>query len=127
MKKKKTKTEGLVAPQTDITEAKELNNVIVPIRPIIKEIDDGVFHTGDKLLYSTPPDVEWNCCCIKGDKDLCVFLFKCGISSAVLGFCMLMLINDNKDGFYISTISLILGGVMGSNTDTKKKDATKKT
>ena len=113
--------------KTDITEAKELNNVIVPIRPTIKEIDDGVFHTGDKLLYSTPPDVEWNCCCIKGDKDLCVFLFKCGISSAVLGFCMLMLMNDNKDGFYISTISLILGGVMGSNTDTKKKDATKKT
>ena len=43
-------------------------------------------------------------------------------SSAVLGFCMVMLMNGNNDGFYISTISLILGGVMGSNTTTEKKN-----
>ena len=85
--------------------------------PNIKQLEEGIYHNGKTLLYEA--DEEWNCCCIKGDKDLCVFLFKCGISSAVLGFCMFMLINNNKDGFYISTISLILGGVMGSNTTTK--------
>lgn len=113
--------------KNDITEGKELTNVIVPIRPVIKKIDDGVYHDGDKVLYDTPPDTKWDCCCVSGDKDLCVFLFKCGISSAVLGFCMVMLMNDSKDGFYISTISLILGGVMGSsNTTTKEIDNTPK-
>lgn len=111
----------------DITEGKELTNVIVPIRPSIKKIDEGIYHDGDKVLYDTPPDTKWDCCCVSGDKDLCVFLFKCGISSAVLGFCMIMLMNDSKDGFYISTISLILGGVMGSsNTTTKEIDTTTK-
>ena len=83
----------------------------IELKPIIK-IDDGIIHNGETYLYK--PDTEWNCGCLSGDKDLCVFLFKCGISSAVLGFCMVMLMNDNKDGFYISTISLILGGVMGN-------------
>ena len=91
----------------------------IELKPIIK-IDDGIIHNGETYLYK--PDTEWNCGCLSGDKDLCVFLFKCGISSAVLGFCMVMLMNDNKDGFYISTISLILGGVMGSNTTTEKKN-----
>ena len=96
----------------------------IELKPI-KKITDGIIHDGDKFLYK--PDEEWSCCCVKGDKDLCVFLFKCGISSAVLGFCMVMLMNNNKDGFYISTISLILGGVMGgSNTTSEKKTTDKK-
>lgn len=109
--------------KTDITEQKEIVNIELPS---IKKLEEGIYHTGDKILYETPPDVEWNCCCIKGDKDLCVFLFKCGIMSAVLGFCFIQLVNNNNDGFYISTISLILGGVMGGNTPTKEKDEKKK-
>jgi len=105
---------------------KETKIEIPPKLPTIKKLEEGVYHAGDKILYDTPPDTEWNCCCISGDKDLCVFLFKCGISSAVLGFCMIMLMNNSKDGFYISTISLILGGVMGSNTTTKEIDTSKK-
>jgi len=119
--------------KTDITEQKEMGNIELStiknsiLNPTtIKKLEEGVYHTGDKILYETPPDVEWNCCCIKGDKDLCVFLFKCGIMSAVLGFCFIQLVNNNNDGFYISTISLILGGVMGGNTTTKDKDEKKK-
>ena len=92
----------------------------------LKKLEEGVYHTGDKVLYEAPPDEEWNCCCIKGDKELCVFLFKCGIMSAVLGFCFVMLVNDNKDAFYISTISLILGGVMGGSTSTNDSKEEKK-
>jgi len=108
---------------------KPKDSVIIPIeKPVsLKKLEDGVYHTGDKVLYEAAPDEEWNCCCIKGDKELCVFLFKCGIMSAVLGFCFVMLVNDNKDGFYISTISLILGGVMGGSTSTNdSKDEKKK-
>lgn len=91
----------------------------------LKKLEEGVYHDGEKVLYDTPPDVEWNCLCIKGDKELCVFLFKCGIMSAVLGFCMVMLINGNSDGFYISTLSLILGGVMGGTESAKKQEEKK--
>ena len=40
--------------------------------------------------------------------------------SSVLAFCMAMLMNGNNDGFYISTLSLILGGAMSSENTTKE-------
>ena len=96
----------------------------IELKPI-KHIENGIIHNGERFLYK--PDVEWNCCCIKSDKELCQFLFKCGIMSAVLGFCFIMLVNNKNDGFYISTISLILGGVMGSSSSqTEKKESSNK-
>jgi hypothetical protein len=102
--------------KNNIKKIDEKKNIINDNKKIIelKQLEEGVYHDGEKVLYDTPPDREWNCLCMKGDKELCVFLFKCGIMSSVLGFCMIMLMNNNKDGFYISTLSLILGGVMGS-------------
>ena len=76
----------------------------IELKPIVK-IDDGIIHNGETYLYK--PDTEWNCGCLSGDKDLCVFLFKCGISSAVLGFWRGRGRNDNKDGGESSTISII--------------------
>ena len=58
--------------------------------------------------------------------SLIVFIFKCLISGAVLGFCMFMLIRKSTDGFYISTISLILGGVMGSQNSTADNNSKNK-
>jgi len=89
----------------------------------LKKLEEGVFHDGEKALYTTPPDVEWNCCCIKGDKELCVFIFKCGVMSSVLAFCFFMLINGKSGSeFYVSTLSLILGGVMSGTDTTEKKE-----
>jgi len=90
----------------------------------LKQLEEGKYHIGGKVLYDQPPDTEWSCCCVKGDKELCVFIFKCGVMSSVLGFCMVMLMNNNTDGFYVSTLSLILGGVMGG-TDSAKKGEVK--
>ena len=106
-------------PKETKIELRELQNVQ------LKKLEEGVYHDGEKVLYDTPPDQEWNCLCCKGDKDLCVFLFKCGIMCAVLGYCMIQLMNGSTDGFYISTLSLILGGVMGgteTKNDKEKKD-----
>ena len=89
----------------------------------LKKLEEGVFHDGEKALYTTPPDTEWNCCCIKGDKELCVFIFKCGVMSSVLAFCFFMLINGKSGSeFYVSTLSLILGGVMSGTDTTEKKE-----
>ena len=89
----------------------------------LKKLEEGVFYDGEKALYTTPPDVEWNCCCIKGDKELCVFIFKCGVMSSVLAFCFFMLINGKSGSeFYVSTLSLILGGVMSGTDTTEKKE-----
>ena len=89
----------------------------------LKKLEEGVFHDGEKALYTTPPDVEWNCCCIKGDKELCVFIFKCGVMSSVLAFCFFMLINGKSGSeFYVSTLSLILGGLMSGTDTTEKKE-----
>jgi len=105
------------------TIAKETKNELVELANVkLKKLEEGVYHTGDKILYDTPPDVEWNCCCINGDKELCVFIFRCGVMSSVLAFCMVMLINGKSGSeFYVSTLSLILGGVM-SGTDTTKEN-----
>lgn len=88
----------------------------------LKQLEEGKYHIGGKVLYDQPPDTEWSCCCVKGDKDLCVFIFKCGVMSSVLGFCMVMLMNGNSDGFYVSTLSLILGGVMGGTDSSKQTE-----
>ena len=88
-------------------------------KPQLKKLEEGVYHDGEKVLYDTPPDTKWDLCCISGDKDVCVFLFKCVVMSSVLGFCMIMLMNGNQDGFYVSTLSLILGGVMGGSEQAK--------
>jgi hypothetical protein len=106
---------------------KNLQNKVIEL----KQLEEGVYHDGEKVLYETPPDTEWNCLCCKGDKELCVFLFKCGVMSSVLGFCMVMLMNGNNDGFYVSTLSLILGGVMGgaenNNNNIKEIEKNKRT
>ena len=107
---------------------KNLQNKVIEL----KQLEEGVYHDGEKILYDTPPDTEWNCLCCKGDKELCVFLFKCGVMSSVLGFCMVMLMNGNNDGFYVSTLSLILGGVMGgaennNNNNIKEIEKNKRT
>ena len=92
----------------------------------LKKLEEGIYHDGEKVLYDTPPDTKWDLCCISGDKDVCVFLFKCVVMSSVLGFCMIMLMNGNQDGFYVSTLSLILGGVMGGTEGSKKQEPIKK-
>lgn len=103
----------------------QATQIELPIKkhPSLKELEEGVFHDGEKILYTTPPDTEWNCCCIKGDKDLCVFIFKCGVMSSVLAFCFFMLMNGKSGSeFYVSTLSLILGGVMSGTDTTEKKE-----
>jgi len=92
--------------------------------PKIKKITSGVYHNGEKTLYEQPPDEEWNCCgCMNCDKDLIIHLTKVGISSAVLGFCMVMLMNAKGDSaFYSSTISLILGTFLGSQVNTQSNN-----
>jgi len=93
----------------------EMVKIDIDKKPDIIKINSEVIHDGNKYLYKK--DEEWECGCLSGDKDLIVFIFKCLISGAVLGFCMFMLIRKSTDGFYISTISLILGGVMGSQNN----------
>jgi len=94
----------------------EMVKINIDNKQDIVKIDSGIIHDGEKYLYKQ--DKEWQCACLSGDKDLIIFIFKCLISGAVLGFCMFMLIRKSTDGFYISTISLILGGVMGSQNST---------
>ena len=51
------------------------------------------------------------------DKPLCTFLAKFAISSVVLGFCMVQLVQGNGDSaFYSSTVSLILGTYLSDSS-----------
>ena len=60
------------------------------------------------------------------DKPFCTFLAKFAISSVVLGFCMVMLVQGEGDSaFYSSTISLILGTYLsesGSSSTQAKRE-----
>lgn len=92
----------------------------------IKKLEEGVYHDGDKHLYEEPPDEQWDCLCLKCDKDLILHLTRVMISGSVLAFCMVQLANGKGDSaFYSSTLSLILGAflsVQSSNNSNNKKD-----
>ena len=57
------------------------------------------------------------------DKPLCTFLARFVISSVVLGFSMVMLVQGEGDSaFYSSTVSLILGTYLSESSTPGKKE-----
>ena len=61
------------------------------------------------------PDEEFESCCFKCDKPLCLYIGKFSISVAVLIFCMYMLQNkSNSAEFYTGTIAGLLGHYLNS-------------
>ena len=104
-------------------EEKQKQNANVEMKEI-KKLENGVYHDGEKHLYSDPPDVEWNCCgCLSCDKDLIVYLSRVLISSSVLAFCMIQLANGKGDNaFYSSTLSLILGAFLGAQSSSNNTE-----
>tara|TARA_R100000734_G_C3294127_1_gene85536 strand:+ start:556 stop:915 length:360 start_codon:yes stop_codon:yes gene_type:complete len=104
-------------------EAKE--NVIVPVSP--KKKDDHIIINGKKYLHE--PDEEFESCCFKCDKPLCLYIGKYTISLLVLVFCFFMLQNkDNSAEFYTGTIAGLLGHYLNSPIAqlSGKKDKDKK-
>jgi len=77
------------------------------------------------LLYE--PDEEFESCCFRCDKPLCLYIGKMFISISVLFFCMYML-QDSKNSaeFYTGTIAGLLGHFLNNtqqqNPKKKKKD-----
>ena len=105
------------------------NSVIIPVKPddepTIKKIDSAVYHDGKRLLYE--PDLQWDACCFRCEKDLIIYLGKYSISLLVLLFCMYMLMNPNNQGkeYYSAQISFVLGvyiGVQGNNSSNKSEN-----
>ena len=108
-------------PMETKIELKSLEEQREKIEPKIKKIQDGVYHDGEKMLYETAPDEQWDCLCMRCDKELLEHLTKVLISGSVLSFCMLMLWTQNGDSaFYSSTISLILGTFLGTQMTQSK-------
>ena len=71
--------------ETEEVESKE--HVVVPIvatQRTIREVEDGVLHDGEKYLYK--PDEEFQSCCFKCDKPLCLHISKMFVSVSVLFF-----------------------------------------
>lgn len=103
------------------------NSVIIPIKENEKivKLESGIFHDKHgKLLYK--PDEEFESCCFKCDKPLCLYIGKMFISVSVLFFCMFMLQNkENSAEFYTGTIAGLLGHFLNNsisqNNNTKKK------
>lgn len=101
-------------------------NVIIPISPKKKE-DDHIMIDGKKYLHE--PDEEFESCCFKCDKPLCLYIGKYTISLLVLVFCFFMLQNkDNSAEFYTGTIAGLLGHYLNSPIAqlSGKKDKDKK-
>lgn len=73
-----------------------------------ESIEDVIEHNGRKYAYE--PDEEFESCCFKCDKPLCLYIGKYTISLLVLVFCFFMLQNKNNSAeFYTGTIAGLLG------------------
>lgn len=103
------------------TEAKD--NVIVPISPKKINKENSVVIDGKRHLYE--PDQEFQSCCFKCDKPLCLYIGKYTISLLVLCFCFMMLQDkSNSAEFYTGTIAGLLGHYLNtpiSQITTEKK------
>ena len=74
----------------------------------LNETNDIIEHNGRKYAYE--PDEEFESCCFKCDKPLCLYIGKYTISLLVLVFCFFMLQNKaNSAEFYTGTIAGLLG------------------
>ena len=113
---------NVVRKRENVKETKE--NVIIPISPKKKEIDH-IVKDGKKYLHE--PDEEFESCCFKCDKPLCLYIGKFSISVAVLLFCFFMLQDrGNSAEFYTGTIAGLLGHYLNTPiAQTKKKDKDK--
>ena len=112
--------------ETEEVESKE--HVVVPIvatQRTIREVEDGVLHDGEKYLYK--PDEEFQSCCFKCDKPLCLHISKMFVSVSVLFFCMFMLQDKaNSAEFYTGTIAGLLGHYLNNSIpQTEKKNPRK--
>ena len=111
----------------DIIKSKGIKNkgsIVIPIEKDIEKLESGIFHDGKRLLYE--PDEEFESCCFRCDKPLCLYIGKMFISISVLFFCMYMLQDKtNSAEFYTGTIAGLLGHFLNNtqqNTKKKKKD-----
>jgi len=96
------------------------NSVIVPIKK-----DDAVIVDGKKYLHE--PDEEFESCCFKCDKPLCLYIGKFSISVAVMLFCFFMLQDKaNSAEFYTGTIAGLLGHYLNTPIATPPKRTDKK-
>ena len=91
-------------------------------------IKKGSVNIVDDEIMLHEPDEEFESCCFKCDKPLCLYIGKFSISVAVLIFCMYMLQNkSNSAEFYTGTIAGLLGHYLNSpiaqlgTKDRKKK------
>jgi len=107
---------------------KPKDSVIVPIKKTneIQKLESGIYHDEHgKLLYK--PDEEFESCCFKCDKPLCLYIGKMFISVSVLFFCMFMLQNkDNSAEFYTGTIAGLLGHFLNNSIAQNNKQQKKK-
>ena len=67
---KRTDKKQVQAKQDETKKEIEAKQIELINKVSLKKLEEGVFHDGEKALYTTPPDTEWNCCCINGDKEL---------------------------------------------------------
>ena len=98
-------------------------NVIIPISPKKNHI----VVDGKKYLHEA--DEEFESCCFKCDKPLCLYIGKYTISLLVLIFCFLMLQDkSNSAEFYTGTIAGLLGHYLNTPIAqlSGKKDKDKK-
>jgi len=108
------------------TTADTKDNVIVPITPKPKK-DDHIVIDGKKYLHEA--DEEFESCCFKCDKPLCLYIGKYTISLLVLVFCFMMLQDkSNSAEFYTGTIAGLLGHYLNTPIAqlSGKKDKDKK-
>ena len=116
---------------------KPKDSVIIPIkktidrneiieRKEIQKLESGIYHDEHgKLLYK--PDEEFESCCFKCDKPLCLYIGKMFISVSVLFFCMFMLQNkENSAEFYTGTIAGLLGHFLNNSIAQNNKQEKKK-
>ena len=115
---------------------KPKDSVIIPIKKTIdrneiierneiQKLESGIYHDEHgKLLYK--PDEEFESCCFKCDKPLCLYIGKMFISVSVLFFCMFMLqFKENSAEFYTGTIAGLLGHFLNNSSqqsDNKKRE-----
>ena len=116
---------------------KPKDSVIIPIKKTIdrneiierneiQKLESGIYHDEHgKLLYK--PDEEFESCCFKCDKPLCLYIGKMFISVSVLFFCMFMLQNkENSAEFYTGTIAGLLGHFLNNSIAQNNKQEKKK-
>lgn len=103
-------------------------NVVIPISPKKRENENENHIMVDGKKYLHEPDDEFESCCFKCDKPLCLYIGKFSISVAVLLFCFFMLQDrGNSAEFYTGTIAGLLGHYLNtpisqlSSKDKKKE------